>query len=384
MNKGTISTVQVDNIEDLFVGVESDNILTDKDPITEMEELNPVIETEQEEDNPVENTDTTEDPVEDILEVDEQTPSSLNPLVGFFKKKIESGEMFTFDDYDENKQSLDEYLSGLSDDELDQLYKANKENEIEEIKTSVPKKFYDSLPDKLKVVADYVSKGGQDLESMFSILAKRERANKLDPEANSKEIVRQYLNATKFGTEEEINEQITEWEDDGRLNNKASIFKPKLVELNDEIVQQELQQQETLMNRRREAAEKYTSQVQEQLNTDNIGGVHIDDKMRSSLTQGLLSPSYTSVSGNQTNELGHLLEKYQYVEPNHTLIAEALWLLKDPEGYREAQRKVGSNKTVEQTVKKLKTEMGNTSVKTVNQKLTRNKIPEKRSIFSRY
>lgn len=35
-------------------------------------------------------------------------------LVQFLKKRIEANEMFAFDDYDENKESLDDYLSKLS------------------------------------------------------------------------------------------------------------------------------------------------------------------------------------------------------------------------------------------------------------------------------
>jgi hypothetical protein len=57
--------------------------------------------------------------------------------------------------------------------------------------------------------------------------------------------------------------------------------------------------------------------------------------------------------------LGHLLEKYQWVEPNHDLIAEALWLLSEPAEYREKIRKGGETAAVEKTVRKLKTEQSN-------------------------
>jgi hypothetical protein len=51
-----------------------------------------------------------------------------------------------------------------------------------------------------------------------------------------------------------------------------------------------------------------------------------------------------------------LLEKYQFVEPNHGLIAEALWLLQDPDGYRTKIKEQGSKAAVEKTVRSLKTE----------------------------
>jgi hypothetical protein len=54
--------------------------------------------------------------------------------------------------------------------------------------------------------------------------------------------------------------------------------------------------------------------------------------------------------------LGHLLEKYQFVEPRHDLIAEALWLLADPDGYKSKIKDQGGKAVVEKTVRQLKTE----------------------------
>jgi hypothetical protein len=70
----------------------------------------------------------------------------------------------------------------------------------------------------------------------------------------------------------------------------------------------------------------------------------------------LVQPNYPSISGRPTNLLGHLLEKYQFVEPRHDLIAEALWLLADPDGYKGRVREVGTKQAVEKTVRQLKTE----------------------------
>jgi hypothetical protein len=74
------------------------------------------------------------------------------------------------------------------------------------------------------------------------------------------------------------------------------------------------------------------------------------------LYAGLVQPQYPSISGRPTNMLGHLLEKYQYVEPNHGLIAEALWLLADPESYKTKIKEQGQNAQNEKTVRMLKTE----------------------------
>jgi hypothetical protein len=96
--------------------------------------------------------------------------------------------------------------------------------------------------------------------------------------------------------------------------------------------------------------------VYETLKPGEINGVKIDRRTQEMLYAGLVQPQYPSISGRPTNMLGHLLEKYQYVEPNHGLIAEALWLLADPESYKTKIKEQGQNAQNEKTVRMLKTE----------------------------
>jgi len=84
--------------------------------------------------------------------------------------------------------------------------------------------------------------------------------------------------------------------------------------------------------------------------------------------------------------LGHLLEKYQFVEPRHDLIAEALWLLSDPDGYRTKIMDQGKNKVVEKTVRQLKTEQSNRIPSTVAEERENKparKIARQKNIFKR-
>jgi peptide methionine sulfoxide reductase MsrA len=92
-----------------------------------------------------------------------------------------------------------------------------------------------------------------------------------------------------------------------------------------------------------------------------LGDLKVDRKTQAMLYNGLVQPSYPSVSGKNTNLLGHLLEKYQFVEPNYTLISEALWLLSDPTGYKAKIMDKGAQQSVETTVRKLKTASANNS-----------------------
>jgi hypothetical protein len=298
----------------------------------------------------------------EIESVDDEEPKKTKTeksgLVGFLKKRIESKEMFAFDDYDESKQDLEEYLGTLSEKDVDDLWQANIDNLKQEVASNTPKEFFESLPDELQYAAKYVMDGGQDLKGLFQALAQVEEVRQMDPadENDQEGIVRSYLQATNFGSAEEIEEELSTWKDLGTLEKKAKQFKPKLDQMQEKIVQYQVAEQEARKQQQEEAAQTYMENVFHALKPAEINGLKLDKKTQAQLYSGLTQPQYPSISGRPTNQLGHLLEKYQFVEPNYPLIAEALWLLSDPEAYRQNLVKQGKNQAVEQTVRQLKTE----------------------------
>lgn len=308
-------------------------------------------------------------------------------LVEFLKKRIESKEMFAFDDYDESKQSLEEYLGGLGEKDVEELWQANIDNLKQEVAAKTPQEFFESLPEELQYAAKYVADGGQDLKGLFQALAQVEQVRQLDPtnENDQEGIVKSYLQATGFGTEEEIEEELTTWKDLGVLEKKAKQFKPKLDQMQEEFVQSQIAEQESRKQQQEQAAETYMKSVFEALRPAEINGLKLDKKTQAQLYSGLVQPNYPSISGRPTNQLGHLLEKYQFVEPNYPLIAEALWLLSNPEEYRQNLVKQGKNQAVEQTVRQLKTEQARKNVSTYQEEdenRTR-KIARPTNIFKR-
>jgi hypothetical protein len=308
-------------------------------------------------------------------------------LVEFLKKRIESKEMFAFDDYDETKQSLDEYLSTLGEKDIEELWQANVDNMKSEVAAKTPKEFFEALPDELQYAAKYVMDGGQDLKGLFQALAQVEQVRSLDPrdENDQEGIVRSYLQATGFGNEEEIEEELTTWKDLGVLEKKAKQFKPKLDSMQEEIVKSQIVEQEARKQQQEQAAEAYQQNVFEALRPAEINGLKLDKKTQAQLYSGLVQPQYPSISGRPTNLLGHLLEKYQFVEPNYPLIAEALWLLSNPEEYRQTLTKQGKNQAVEQTVRSLKTEQSrkNTSTYQEEDEQKSRKLVRPANIFKR-
>ena len=271
-------------------------------------------------------------------------------LYDLASKMIEEGTLFGFDD----DKPLEEYTTK----DFRELFEANFQEKERKIKEDVPKEFFNALPDELKAAAKYVADGGQDLKGLFRTLAQVEEVFELDPEDENHqaEIARQYLYATNFGTPEEIEAEIEDWADVDKLGQKAKQFKPKLDRMQEEILSRKLAEQESKKEQQIQAAKQYTDNVYNVLSVGELDGVKLDKKVQNMLYSGLVQPSYPSISGKPTNLLGHLLEKYQFVEPRHDLIAEALWLLADPDGYKNKIKDQGTKAATEKTVRMLKTE----------------------------
>jgi len=265
-------------------------------------------------------------------------------------KMIEEGTLIPFDD----DKPLEEYTTK----DFRELFEANFQERESKVKEEVPKEFFKALPEELQIAAKYVADGGQDLKGLFRTLAQVEEMYDLDPtiETHQAEIARQYLYATNFGTAEEIEAEIEEYYDMGRLQAKANQFKPKLDRMQEEVVARKLAEQEHKKEQQAKQAKAYTDNVYKTLEKGDLAGIKMDRKTQSMLYSGLVQPNFPSISGKQTNMLGHLLEKYQFVEPRHDLIAEALWLLADPGGYKTKVKEQGSKQAVEKTVRQLKTE----------------------------
>jgi len=275
-------------------------------------------------------------------------------------KMIEEGSLIPFDD----DKPLEEYTTK----DFRELFEANFQERENEIRQNTPREFFNALPEELQVAAKYVADGGQDLKGLFKTLAHVEEMRQLDPtdEYDQAEIARQYLYATGFGTPEEIEAEVQDWKDLNRLEQKANQFKPKLDAMQEEIINRELAEQEEKKELQARQARAYQENVYKTLANGTIGGIRLDKKVQGLLFSGLVQPNYPSISGKPTNLLGHLLEKYQFVEPRHDLIAEALWLLADPNGYKNRVREQGSRQAVEKTVRQLKTEESRKITSSIN------------------
>jgi len=325
--------------------------------------------------------------VNDLLDQEEESPKGGRPkvdksgMVETFSKLIEEGLLIGFED----DKSMDEY--SLKD--WKELLQANFEEKERAIREQTPKEFFEALPEELQYAAQYVANGGTDLRGLFGALAQVEEVRGLDPtdEMDQEQIVRSYLRATGFGNDEDIDEEIVTWKDLGKLEQQANKFKPKLDKMQESIVAQKIAEQEQMKAQQEQAAAAYMDNVYEALKPSELAGIKLDKKTQSMLYAGLVQPNYPSISGRNTNLLGHLLEKHQFVEPNYPLVAEALWLLADPDGYKSKIMEQGKNKVVENTVRQLKTEQSRKISSTMpeeKEEPKQRKIPRQTNIFKRF
>tara|TARA_R110001599_G_scaffold8930_1_gene44283 strand:- start:119 stop:1435 length:1317 start_codon:yes stop_codon:yes gene_type:complete len=306
------------------------------------------------------------DSVEDIFEdltgedTDEEADTketrgrkSISGISDVFSKLIKEDKIVAFDD--------DKALEDYSAKDWEELIQANLDEKANEVRRETPKQFFNSLPQELQIAARYVADGGKDLKGLFTTLGQVEETKSIDTKSVSgqERVITEYLSATGYGTAEDIQEEIEIWKDLGKLETQANKFKPKLDKMQEKVVAQKLEEQDLKKKQQENASQEYMKNVYETLKEGKLGDLKVDRKTQAMLYNGLVQPNYPSVSGRNTNLLGHLLEKYQFVEPNYSLISEALWLLQDPTGYKAKIMDKGAQKSVEKTVRKLKSEQSN-------------------------
>ena len=271
-------------------------------------------------------------------------------LVELASKMIEEGVLFPFDD----DKSLDEYTAK----DFRELFEANMKEKEQQLSHDIPQQIFQSMPGEMQYLMEYISKGGTDVKGMMQQLAQVNEVMELDPSDSSDQelIVRQYLSLKGDMTQDEIEDEIATFKDMDRLEQKANQFKPKLEAVREKEVAKKIAEQEQQKQKQQAIAGQFVDSVYGVLEKGELGGVKLDRKTQNMLYTGLVQPGYPSISGKPTNLLGHLLEKYQWVEPNHELIAEALWLLADPDGFKNKVKSQGTRVATEQTVRSLKTE----------------------------
>lgn len=305
-------------------------------------------------------------------------------MVETFSKLIEEGVLIGFED----EKSLDDY----SIKDWKELIQANLDEKERTLREQTPKEFFEALPEELQYAAEYVAKGGKDMKGLFRALSQVEEQRSLDPrnEEHQEVIVRQYLAATNFGNGDQalIEDQIEDWVSSGTIAKRANQFKPKLDDMQAQVLQSKLAQQEQFKLQQQQQKDVYMENIYNTLKPADLNGIKMDGKRQKFLWDELTGLKYQSLQGRSTNLLGKLLEDYQFSDkPRYDLIAETLWLLSDPDDYKEQIRKQARSEATQDTVKKLKSEEARRLSSTVrdeqDEPRSKKGLNKPRNIFSR-
>lgn len=286
---------------------------------------------------------------------EEEGPKKEVLVSSGIKALVDAGELLLLDE----DKTLEEY----TEEDIADLLRSNIHNIKESMYKTLPEEMFNGFPEELKQAYNYYANGGTDMKSMFHALAASQEIRDLDPttEQGQIDIARSFLKATNFGTDDEIENEILLYQDRGDLKVKANQFKPKLDKMGEQIAAQKVREQEARRQKQLQAAQRYQNDVYETIKIAKLGEIELNPDVQNQLYNGLTVQNYPSISGKQTNRFGYLIEKYQFVEPRHDLIAEALWLLEDPEKYREAIKRGAVNQTNEKTFRELKSQQQKTA-----------------------
>jgi hypothetical protein len=310
-------------------------------------------------------------------------------LVEVVDKLVKKGLIDLFSD----NQDISTYTL----DDLEELIESNIVSKVNEVAQQAPLEIFSKLDPKLQDVISYALNGGTDITNVLKNVARSQEISdlSLDNEEDQERIVREWLRVTGSYTDEEIEDEITSLADRNEIAKKASQFKPKLDKKQAEVMETQIFEQEQKRKDAEEASKNYAQTIYGVLNNPELNGLKLNNRVQTALYYGITDTThYQDREGNPTNELGYLLEKYQFgKEADPAVLLEALWLLKDPSGYRQSVLSVGQQQAHVQTYRSLKTAEGTRITSSSKQgeergtptrsNLQRNKNKNSRNIFSR-
>jgi hypothetical protein len=306
-------------------------------------------------DDPSSKKEEDEDEEEDLTGKSKPTNAGRKgALVEAVGNLVKKGTLDLFED----AQDVESYTAK----DLEDLIEVNINQKLNEVAQKAPMEVFNNLDPRLQEAVAYQLNGGKDIASVLKAVAQSQEVTdlSLENEKDQERIVREWLRSSNVLDLEEIEDEIASIIDRGDLEKKATQFKPKLDAKQSSIVEEKLKKQEDAKNRAEKAKEQYGKVIYTMLNKPQLNGIPLNNKVQTMLYYGLTDDSnYQDRNGNPVNALGHLIEEYQFGEKaNPSVLLEALWLMADPNGYRNAVTSLGKNEAASESFRKLKTAEG--------------------------
>jgi len=295
---------------------------------------------------------------EDRSQTDDDEPKNKGgrkgALIEAMSKLVEKGTLTLFEDQPD--------INSYTIDNIEELIESNITMKVNETAQKAPLEIFGRLDPKLQEVVSYALNGGKDVVSVLKTVTRSQEVAELslEDEKDQERIVREHLRSIDYGDDESIEDEITSIIDRGDLEKKATQFKPKLDARQAETLQKKLDEQEQKVKDAAKASERYAETIFKTLDRPTLNGIPLNEKIQTMLYHGLSdNTQYQDRNGDPTNAMGHLIERYQFGEnADHSILAEALWLMADPQGYRNNVLALGKQKQDSKTVRSLKTAEG--------------------------
>ena len=287
--------------------------------------------------------------------------TAKNDIVDYLIDKIENGGFQPYSEYDEEKQTLREYLEGLPKKDLHGLVDANYGTKENSAKEQYRQEFKEALPTHLKYVVDALIDGNTPARDIYSALARVEQTTALDPSKENDQIliVQNYLQTKEFGSLEAIEEQVAEWKETGKIEKKAKEFKPLLDKLQEEQLAVYAAQNEETNRQRAESAKWYHDSIVNVLKTKDLGSIKLGNKEQSALYESMLvNMKPSQFTGELQDTLMQKIEEIKYIKPDFKALAKMHLFAQDMEAYDKMMKQQGANEATGVIVKELKTNQG--------------------------
>ena len=305
----------------------------------------------------------------EVADDDTQTPTdkptkstSKSDVVDYLLEKMEKDGFQPYSDYDEEKETLKEYLERLPKKDLHSLVESNYKNREDNLKDTYKQEVYDALPGHLKTAVKALISRDVNPREVYAALGRVEQTTALDPtqEADQLAIAHNYLQTTQFGTIQEIEEQLTEWKEQGKLEQKAKQFKPKLDRLQEEQLNAYAAQAEKAQAEREEATKWYHGNIVDTLKVGDLGnGIKLNQKDKEALYNHMvINMRPSQLNGELQDTLMQKIEEYKYTKPDFKALARMTLFATDMDAYDAMMKKQGANEATGNIVKELKTNQG--------------------------
>ncbi len=290
---------------------------------------------------------------------DVETKSDLKALQKELKKLADEGKILLYED----KPNIEDY-------NVDEL-KALIEENIVAVREEAVVDFMDALPEPIQLAVKCAMEDNKNLSSVLRMVADAMEGKNIVENLGEKDVIRAVLK-NKGMEDEEIETLINSYDRKGILKQKYEESKKEFETLLTKDLDDEIKKAQSEKKKAEEMYKQYIEGI-----SKTVEQLDADKKIKKNIIDGLTKADYELANGVKTNKLYYLLNKYQFEEPKYDLISEALWLLEDPESYKQYVREKVKKEVIEENIKP-KLRRSNAGIESSSPEIPNNGLPLER------